>query len=474
MASGDVVKVIGEVDVDLAVTVAYGQDITAGEPVRISLGTLGEEASKVSSFTETVHVQGSFDAIAMGQDSAYDVTSGKIIKAYQGVAIGYLRVGTVLADTVTWGPAVQFASDIDYSAICYDESQDKFILAYTNAGASHTGTIRTCTIDGDSVTLGTVTTYGITKYVKSLVYDSNSQKSILAYQDGSSSISTAIASVTGDAVTLSATTLLSSVSSYGFAGTFDFTNNKTIFVYGTTNADPRAVTVEIVNDALILGIVANLGAGDYRDMSLVFASKEGKSVLSFYDNDNSKRGGCRTLEVNGNSLIVGSEQLFESTYADATSLAYSPKENRIVLTYGFYNGAWYGRMRVLTLTGTAISYSGIYAIYTGNETGRDLTYAEQADRFVFTYSIQNGSAYFRVIEIAAETRSECIGVAQETGLAGEVKRVMPLGQISATHTGATVGNIAYIQDDGSLGESITSYELGRFISETKLLLTKNP
>ena len=55
-----------------------------------------------------------------------------------------------------------------------------------------------------------------------------------------------------------------------------------------------------------------------------------------------------------------------------------------------------------------------------------------------------------------------------------MKKVAMIGDISTVHTGKTPGEIAYIQSDGTLGGTVTEYPAGRYISDTKLKLTKNP
>ena len=70
--------------------------------------------------------------------------------------------------------------------------------------------------------------------------------------------------------------------------------------------------------------------------------------------------------------------------------------------------------------------------------------------------------------------SETFGILQETGVIGEIKDVAILGEVSAVHTGAISGSIAYVQTNLTLGTVVTSYPAGRFISPSELVLNFNP
>ena len=74
------------------------------------------------------------------------------------------------------------------------------------------------------------------------------------------------------------------------------------------------------------------------------------------------------------------------------------------------------------------------------------------------------------VVVAPNTKSSFFAIAQEGGLTGETKKVAMIGDISSVHTGAIPGENAYIQSNGSLGETITNHLVGTYISPTELKL----
>lgn len=85
--------------------------------------------------------------------------------------------------------------------------------------------------------------------------------------------------------------------------------------------------------------------------------------------------------------------------------------------------------------------------------------------------INSGGVKIEIADTGVE--DDAIGVLAETGTTGETKKVVTEGKIINTFTGQTPGAIAYIQTDGSITESSTSYPIGKFISTTKLLVSKD-
>lgn len=88
------------------------------------------------------------------------------------------------------------------------------------------------------------------------------------------------------------------------------------------------------------------------------------------------------------------------------------------------------------------------------------------------YAVSIGSG--PSVSVVNSTATGFMGITQSTGTAGNSYNVATIGKISSAHSGGIPGNIAYIQTDGSISTSVTSYKAGRYISETEILVTPNP
>ena len=122
--------------------------------------------------------------------------------------------------------------------------------------------------------------------------------------------------------------------------------------------------------------------------------------------------------------------------------------------------------------------SGVIKYFDGSEKntlGVDIESIEYGENLTAGDAIQvydDGGAKIKKIGIGEE--ANFFGVVQVTASLGSSRSISLIGDTSLSHSGATPGDIAYIQTDGTLGSTVTSYKAGRYISPTKLRLTKNP
>ena len=71
---------------------------------------------------------------------------------------------------------------------------------------------------------------------------------------------------------------------------------------------------------------------------------------------------------------------------------------------------------------------------------------------------------------SVDSPDQFVGIIQQTSTG----KVALINQISNAHLGQTPGVLGYIQSDGSLGTIQTRYKVGRFLTDTKFAVTKNP
>jgi len=78
------------------------------------------------------------------------------------------------------------------------------------------------------------------------------------------------------------------------------------------------------------------------------------------------------------------------------------------------------------------------------------------------------------VETCSSDYADFIGIAQSTVATTESVYVALIGRFSKIHSGQTPGDKSYVQTDGSIGATVTSYPAGRWISATTLLVTTTP
>tara|TARA_R110002050_G_scaffold70613_4_gene152242 strand:- start:1189 stop:2655 length:1467 start_codon:yes stop_codon:yes gene_type:complete len=127
-------------------------------------------------------------AVTIKTAMSYDSTAQKIVLIYwdYGTTQGNSRVGTISGTSISFGSEATFQNNqVDYVNCSYNASADRTVLVYQN---SNNNNITACvgTVSGTSISFGTAVEFdGNVQTFIGMAYDSNIQKTIIAYQDDS-------------------------------------------------------------------------------------------------------------------------------------------------------------------------------------------------------------------------------------------------------------------------------------------------
>ena len=132
-------------------------------------------------------------------DTIYDSANEKIVIAYRdnnNSSYGTAIVGTVSGTSISFGTKVVFESaETNFIGATYDSVNGKVIISYSdNGGNSNYGTVISGTVSGTSISFDSPLVYeSAYSKVNRIVYDTNSEKAVIAYGDnGNSDYGTAI------------------------------------------------------------------------------------------------------------------------------------------------------------------------------------------------------------------------------------------------------------------------------------------
>jgi hypothetical protein len=169
--------------------------------------------------------------------TTYDANAQKVVIAYSntGTATGVAIVGTVSGTSISFGTAVVFESTSTASiSAVYHVNAQKVVVAYADGGNSSFGTAIVGTVSGTSISFGTAVVFesagtGDT----SATYDSVNQKIVIAYRDaGNSSFGTAIVgTVSGTSISFATPFVFESASTEGISAVYDTNTQKIVVAY---------------------------------------------------------------------------------------------------------------------------------------------------------------------------------------------------------------------------------------------------
>ena len=203
---------------------------------------------------------------------AFDSNSNKVVITYYDGAnsnYGTAVVGNVSGTSISFGTAVVFqASLVVYPSVTFDSNSNKIVIAYQNSGNSNYGTAIVGTVSGTSISFGSAVVFNsaFSSY-ESAVFDSNTNKVVVAYADGGTTGKVIVGTVSGTSIGFGSPTTFESTSTSQLSATYDVTNNKVVMSYADSALDGKAAVfqVEATNSADFVGItdqaIANTATG---------------------------------------------------------------------------------------------------------------------------------------------------------------------------------------------------------------------
>ena len=195
----------------------------------------------------------------------YDANAGKVVVVFRRYSTGgEVVVGTVSGTSIGFGTSVVFtSSSLDYADIVYDASAQKVVVFFADAANSDYGTAKVGTLSGTSITLGSsvaFTSVGIVTFYAG--YNASAQKVIATYVDSSNSSKGTFSTgtVSGTSITFDAAVVFNNASTG--SGPFPLYNSdaeKIIIAY-KDGSNSNYGTAKVVQNA---ASITNLTAENY-------------------------------------------------------------------------------------------------------------------------------------------------------------------------------------------------------------------
>ena len=167
----------------------------------------------------------------------YDANAQKVVIAYKDNATFYgaARVGTVSGTSISFGTEVVFESaTIGHLSGGYDSSAQKVVFSYQDGGNSDYGTSIVGTVSGTDISFGTAVVFeSADSRVTSTTYDSNAQKVVVAYRDDGNSgkVTVAEGTVSGTSITFATPVIVEEGNSQYVSSAYDSNANRTVIAY---------------------------------------------------------------------------------------------------------------------------------------------------------------------------------------------------------------------------------------------------
>tara|TARA_R110001632_G_C11313862_1_gene414938 strand:- start:158 stop:1579 length:1422 start_codon:yes stop_codon:yes gene_type:complete len=225
----------------------------------------------------------------------------------------YAAVGTISGTNISFGTGVAILSQGDqYDAVVtYDANAGKFLIVWENDDSTYIVRAVVATVSGTSVSFGTVLAVASNMYRPFVLYNSDSQSSVIVYKNSSNSTE-----IYGRVLTIS----------------------------GTSVSAGSALTIE--NTA---------GAKYY--IRLSYDTTANKYLVA-YSHGSVSKSNAKVLTVSGTSISAGALAVFNTVGTTTLSISYNSVANRHVFNY--YVNGW--KIVVGTISGTSVTFGSEVSI----------------------------------------------------------------------------------------------------------------
>ena len=350
----------------------------------------------------------------------FDSNANKVVISFRGTSgYGNALVGTVSGTGISYGsPVVFHGSGVTWNSIIFDSSTNKVIIAFDPDNTTKI-TFISGTVSGTSISFGSSTadasTSGVAFSPRSLVFDSNSNKPVLAFADGAASgkgtavvysigsanltaenyvgMSGGVVSFTGSAKILGSESVFESATVSYTNAAFDSNSNKVVVAYndGGNSSSGTAVVGTVSGSSITFGtpVVFNSGSNTAW-ISVDFDSNSNKIVIAYMDAGNSNYGTAIVGTVSNTSISFGSEVVFYSGSVSRMDMCFDSNSNKIVIAFADGPAGEDGTAIVGTVSGTSISFGNKQAFLTDQYEYPAMAFDSNSNKIVIAYSSYAG------------------------------------------------------------------------------------
>ena len=423
--------------------------------------------------------------------AAYDTNAQRIVVAYRDDSDGgrgKLVVGEVSGTSISFGSIVQFRNAaVSYVTAVYHSNAQKVVVAWSDGGDSSRGYAVVTTVDNSNNSISYASNArfetGSTTYI-GLAYDSSAQKVVIAFTDaGNANYGKAIvATLFGTSISYGSTVVFESASTRYSSPVYDANTGKIVIAYQDLGNSNRgtAIVGTVSGTSISFGSSVVFNSDSVDNIAAVYDPDAQKVVIAAQDQYNSSRGIAYVGTVSGTSISFGSLTVFESASSSQYHLVYDTTAKKVVISYRVSSG---GLAKVVTgsVSGTSISFGSVIALHDFRVENMSSAYDSNEQRVVTVFEDQGNGSYtapgtavvFKAGFVSTNLTSENFIGFSDAAYADTQTATIEVGSaINNGQSSLTIGQQYFVQTDGTIGTTAAdpSVIAGTAISATEIIV----
>tara|TARA_R100001082_G_scaffold83409_1_gene50140 strand:+ start:218 stop:1993 length:1776 start_codon:yes stop_codon:yes gene_type:complete len=405
-------------------------------------GTVGSAVSDTpSAGTEVTFEAGSIDAGDQSLSSTFDSNTNRVVFAYRDSGnsdYGTAIVGTVSGSSISFGtPIVYESAEITYPVCTFDSNSNKVVIAYTdNTPSPNDGNAIVGTVDpsDNSISFGSPTVFdSATVGYLSMTFDSNSNKVVIVYQDnGNGNYGTAIVgTVSGTSISFGSEAVFESaitIHTNPASTVFDSNSNKVVILYndnGNSNYG-TAVVGTVSGTSISFGSPVVFQSSYTHYPGAAFDSDNNKVVIFYWDQGASIFKAIIGT-VSGTSISFGTATSTGLTNGVWPGVVYNTNTDKVNVFYRKYTSPNEGVFHSGTVSGTSISFDSVVTITSDAVFSNTAVFDSNSNRTVVGYRDGGDSSKGKSAVISPTTSNltteNYIGIANSCSFHGNTETI---------------------------------------------------
>tara|TARA_R110002049_G_scaffold98970_2_gene240859 strand:- start:3086 stop:4528 length:1443 start_codon:yes stop_codon:yes gene_type:complete len=449
--------------------------IVSGKPVIL---TAAGKVAPIAMASSTAGTPVVYETAAADHTTAvFDSDSNKVVIAYRDEGNsdhGTAVVGTVSGTTISYGTPVVFeAAASSWTVAVFDSNSNKVVIAYRDEGNSNYGTAIVGTVSGTSISFGTPVVFNsANSYYMGGTFDSSNNKVVIAYSDGT--MKAIVATVSGTSVSFGTAVQFDAASTTKRpSAAFDSNAGKVVIAWGdNVSAAGTAIVGTVSGTAISFGTEVGFEAGGTYFTATIFDSNAGKVVIAYSDGGNSYYATAIVGTVSGTTISFGTAVVFDESWDEWFSAAFDSNANQTIISYKDGGNSNYGTAINGTVSGTAISFGTAVVFETSSIKETATVFDSNSNKVVIAYEDVGNSSYGTGVVYSTGssnlTATNLLGVASAAIADTATGTINTWGSRNEVQTGLTIASDYYVQTDGTITTSDGGQLIGTAISATQI------
>ncbi len=271
-------------------------------------------------------------------------------------------VGESTVNTPSLATGYNYGGTPLYNAAVYDSNSSKVVIAYEDRDLGTEGTAIVGTVSGEVITFGTPVGFssGGVRDVGA-TFDSTNNKVIICYNDtDNSQYGTAVVgTVSGTSISFGTNLVYESNTTYGNKPAYDSNSNDVVIAYRANIASNqgKCAVCSVSGTSLLRSDTVTFTNDLAVNMDIGFDSNLNKFLIVYKDEDNLDYGTAIVGTISGGTtLSLGTPVVFNASESLTFNLSFDTTANKFLLIYRDVGDNLYGKARVATISGSSVSF----------------------------------------------------------------------------------------------------------------------